>query len=168
MFGKLFQKQAIKEEKVYAPISGKSLMVTDVPDPVFSEKMMGEGMAITPDIRTHTIVAPVDGEVIQLASTKHAFGIRSKLGEEILVHIGLDTVELKGEGFENLVKVGDKVKVGRPVMKVDFDYISEQGKGIMVPIVITNTAEDKFSFNWSELTQVKAGESVLFTSTLKN
>ncbi|WP_353949143.1 PTS glucose transporter subunit IIA [Sporolactobacillus sp. Y61] len=167
MFGKLFQKQAVKEEKIYAPISGQSQMVTDVPDPVFSEKMMGEGMAVTPDIRTHTVVAPVDGEIIQLASTKHAFGIRSKLGEEILVHIGLDTVELKGEGFENLVKTGDKVRVGQPVMKVDFDFINKQGKGIVVPIVITNTAEDKFSFKWSELAQVTAGKSVLFTSRLK-
>lgn len=167
MFGKLFKKQAIKKEKVYAPISGKSLMITDVPDPVFSEKMMGEGMAVQPDIRTHTIVAPVDGEVIQLASTKHAFGIRSDLGEEILVHIGLDTVELKDEGFENMVKVGDKINAGQSVMKVDFDYISKEGKGTIVPIVITNTAEDKFSFDWSAPTNVTPGKSIMFTSKLK-
>ncbi|WP_100487132.1 PTS sugar transporter subunit IIA [Sporolactobacillus pectinivorans] len=167
MFGKLFQKQAIKEEKIYAPISGKSMVMTDVPDPVFAEKMMGEGMAVNPDIRTHTIVAPVDGEVIQLASTKHAFGIRSKLGEEILVHIGLDTVELNGSGFQDHVKVGDHVKAGQPIMEVDFDFISQQGKGTVVPIVITNSAEDRFTFDWSSPADVAAGQTVLFTSSLK-
>lgn len=167
MFGKLFQKKAIKTEDVYAPISGHSITITDVPDPVFSEKMMGEGMAVEPDIRTHTVVAPVAGEVIQLATTKHAFGVRSELGEEVLVHIGLDTVELKGSGFSSLVNVGDHVTAGQPVMKVDFDYISKQGKGTVVPIIITNTSENKFAFNWSEPGDVVAGQTVLFTSTLK-
>lgn len=166
MFGKLFQK-AVKTEKVYAPISGHSIVITEVPDPVFAEKMMGEGMAVNPDVRTHIIVAPVDGEVIQLASTRHAFGIRSKLGEEILVHIGLDTVELNGAGFKSLVQVNDQVKVGQPMMKVDFEYIHQQGKGVVVPIVVTNTAADKFSFKWSEPGDVAAGRTVLFTSSLK-
>lgn len=167
MFGKLFQKQATKTEKIYAPISGKSITITEVPDPVFSEKMVGEGMAVNPDIRTHTIVAPVDGEVIQLAATKHAFGIRTKMGQEILVHIGLDTVELKGSGFEQLAKIGDSVTAGQPIMKVDFDFISKKGKGTIVPVVITNSAEDKFDFCWTEPGNVVAGKTVLFTSKLK-
>jgi PTS system, glucose subfamily, IIA component len=167
MFGKLFQKKAVKSEEIYAPISGDSMVIDKVPDPVFSEKMMGEGMAIDPDIRTHTIVAPVGGEIIQLAATNHAFGIRSALGEEILVHIGLDTVELNGAGFESLAKMGDHVQAGQPIMKADFDYIKKQEKGTVVPIVITNTSENKFEFDWSEPGHVYAGKTVLFTSKLK-
>lgn len=167
MFGKLFQTPATKMENVYAPISGKSMLITEVPDPVFSEKMVGEGMAVNPDVRTHTIVAPVDGEVIQLATTKHAFGIRSKMGQEILVHIGLETVDLKGAGFEQLAKIGDQVTAGQPIMRVDFDFISEKGKGTVVPVVVTNSAEDKFTFSWTDPSNVEAGKTVLFTSKLK-
>ncbi|MCI1883037.1 MAG: PTS glucose transporter subunit IIA [Sporolactobacillus sp.] len=167
MFGKLFQKQSVRAENVYAPLSGQSIAITDVPDPVFSQKMMGEGMAVEPEIRTQTLVAPTDGDIIQLAETKHAFGIRSKLGEDILVHIGLDTVELKGHGFESLVKVGDHVRTGDPVMQADFKYIREQGKGTVVPIVVTNTASGNFVFEWSASGRVVAGQSILFTTKLK-
>lgn len=162
MLGRLFRNS--KKENVYAPISGRTINITDVPDPVFSQKMMGEGIAIDPDIRIQTIVAPVAGKIVHLAATKHAFGIRSILGEDILVHVGLDTVELKGKGFENLVEEGDKVKAGQPIERVDFAYIGKQGKGTVVPIVITNTAENKFMFNWCAPETVMAGESLILVS----
>ncbi|EFR91237.1 glucose-specific phosphotransferase enzyme IIA component, partial [Listeria innocua FSL S4-378] len=110
MFKKFLKKS--KNETVFAHVTGQLIALEDVPDPVFNQKMMGEGIAIKPE--SGTIVAPVDGKIIQLAETKHAFGIRTDMGQEILVHIGLETVSLNGEGFNVLVNVGDKVKVGDP------------------------------------------------------
>ncbi|WP_353947468.1 PTS glucose transporter subunit IIA [Sporolactobacillus sp. Y61] len=166
MFGKLFHKDKITEERIVAPVSGTAKDVTDVPDPVFSQKMIGEGMAVDPEPVTQQVVAPVDGEVIQLAETGHAFGIRSIMGEEVLVHIGLDTVELKGEGFRVLGKVGDHVKTGDPIIEADFAHIREKGKGIIVPVVITNSHSGVFQFEWAQPEKAVAGETVLFTSTL--
>lgn len=167
MFGKYFKKKAIKKENIFAPLTGSLLPISEVPDPVFSKKMMGEGVAITPNTQSQTILSPVDGEIIQLAETKHAFGIHSKLGQEILVHIGLDTVELNGSGFKEIARVGDHVKAGDPVIFVDFDYIKEHKKETIVPIVVTNTAEDKFSFEWAVPDKVIAGQSILFVAKLK-
>ena len=104
MFKKLFGKkeEPIKTVQLLAPITGTALSLDNVPDPVFSEKMMGDGIAIEPS--EGIVVSPVDGEIIQVFPTKHAIGIRAKNGTEILIHIGLETVSLKGEGFETHVK----------------------------------------------------------------
>lgn len=115
MFKKFLKKS--KQEVLFAHVTGQVIALEDVPDPVFNQKMMGEGIAIKPE--TGTIVAPIDGKIIQLAETKHAFGIRTDMGQEILVHIGLETVSLNGEGFNVLVSVGDKVKVGDPIVEAD-------------------------------------------------
>ncbi|MGG3575027.1 PTS glucose transporter subunit IIA [Bacillus gobiensis] len=124
------------EEAVYSPIDGQVVPLEEVPDPVFSQKMMGEGIAVKPE--NGNIVSPVEGEIIQLFHTKHAVGIRSLSGIELLIHIGLDTVELMGEGFEAHVKEGDKVKVGDPLITCDLDFISEKASSTITPIVITN------------------------------
>src|SRR5699024_3774093 len=102
MFKNLFKKKETpKEEQIIAPLSGKVKQLEEVPDPTFSEKMMGEGIAIEPD--EGLVVAPFDGEIIQVFPTKHAIGIQGESGLEILIHIGLETVSLKGEGFEVFV-----------------------------------------------------------------
>jgi sugar PTS system EIIA component len=139
MFKKLFGKkeEPIKTIKLLAPITGKAVDLNEVPDPVFSEKMMGDGLAIVPE--DGIVVAPVDGEVIQVFPTKHAVGIRAKTGAEILIHIGLETVSLKGEGFETHVKQGDQVKAGDKLVSFDMGIISEKAKSTITPIIITNT-----------------------------
>ncbi|MTH52121.1 PTS glucose transporter subunit IIA [Bacillus mangrovi] len=138
MFKKLFGKkeEAPKEESVFAPMSGELVALEEVPDPVFSQKMMGDGAAIIP--ADGRIVAPVNGEIIQLFHTKHAIGIRSETGMELLVHVGLETVGMNGEGFEAHVKEGDKVTAGDLLLTCDLDLINEKASSTITPIVITN------------------------------
>ncbi|WP_440896429.1 PTS sugar transporter subunit IIA [Amphibacillus sp. Q70] len=135
MFKKLFKKEESNEEVVVSPVTGEAVDVTEVPDPTFSEKMMGDGIAIKPS--EGQVVAPVSGEVVNLFPTKHAVGIKSKAGVEYLIHIGLDTVMLDGEGFTAHVKQGDQVKVGDPLVTVDLDFVAEKAKTI-TPLVITS------------------------------
>ncbi|MRX70947.1 PTS glucose transporter subunit IIA [Bacillus lacus] len=138
MFKKLFGKkeEVITEEAVFAPLTGRMMNLEEVPDPVFSQKMMGDGVAIEPS--EGTIVSPVDGEIIQLFHTKHAIGIKSQTGMELLIHIGLETVTMNGEGFEAHVKEGDKVKVGDTLITCDLDLIKEKASSTITPIVVTN------------------------------
>ncbi|MFV9510603.1 PTS sugar transporter subunit IIA [Tepidibacillus sp. LV47] len=137
MLGKLFGKrEKVTEETFVAPISGKIVSIEEVPDPVFSQKMMGDGIAFEPT--EGEVVAPIDGEIIQLFHTKHAVGIRSKGGLEILIHIGLETVQMEGEGFTAHVKEGDKVKAGDALISFDLNLIKEKAKSTITPLVITN------------------------------
>ena len=125
-------------EGFVSPIKGEIKPITEVPDAVFSGKMMGDGFAIVPS--EGTIVSPVDGKIVNLFPTKHAIGILSDSGREILIHVGIDTVNLKGQGFETLVSENDTVKKGQPLLKVDLDYIKEHATSIVTPIVFTNLA----------------------------
>lgn len=133
-------KSEVKGEDVFvSPLKGEIKPITDVPDAVFSGKMMGDGFAILPS--EGTVVSPVDGKIVNFFPTKHALGILSDSGREILIHFGIDTVNLKGEGFEALVKEDDRVQKGQPVLKVDLDSVKEKVPSIMTPIVFTNLAE---------------------------
>jgi PTS system, glucose subfamily, IIA component len=152
-------------EKIYAPADGETVPLKKVPDPVFSQGMMGEGVAIKPE--SGIFVAPADGEIIQLGKTKHAFGIRTPLGEEILVHIGLDTVNLKGEGFTAFAHEGDQVNAGQKIIEADLTVIREKAKSDLTMVVVTNSMENKFAFDWAEPGHVKAGKTLLFESTTK-
>jgi glucose PTS system EIICBA or EIICB component len=127
------------EDRFVSPIKGEIKPITEVPDQVFSGKMMGDGFAIVPT--EGTIVSPVNGKVINLFPTKHALGLLSDSGREILIHVGIDTVKLKGEGFEALVTEGDRVDAGQPLLNVDLDYIKGNAPSIMTPIVFTNLAQ---------------------------
>lgn len=127
------------EVVVTAPLNGKVVDLSNVPDPVFSQKMMGDGLAIEPS--EGLVVAPVDGEIQSVFPTKHAVGIKTKTGVEILIHIGLDTVNLNGEGFEAYVKAGDKVKRGDKLISFDLGIITEKAKSTVTPIIITNMDE---------------------------
>lgn len=152
-------------EPIYAPVSGEMVPLKNVPDPVFSQGMMGEGVAIKPV--DGIFVAPVAGEIVQLGETKHAYGIRTPLGEEILVHIGLDTVALKGEGFTAHVKSGDRVSAGQTIITADLSLIREKAKSDITSIVVTNSMENKFIFDWSDPGKVEAGKTILFESRTK-
>ncbi|MBW4580565.1 MAG: glucose PTS transporter subunit IIA [Tildeniella nuda ZEHNDER 1965/U140] len=119
-----------------APLSGYLLAIDRVPDPVFAQKIVGDGIAIDPT--SQSLQAPCDGEIIQLHPSHHAVSIRTAEGLEILMHIGLDTVELRGNGFTPQVKVGDRVKAGDVLIDFDADYIALHAKSLLTEIVITN------------------------------
>ncbi|KAA9029946.1 PTS sugar transporter subunit IIA [Niallia endozanthoxylica] len=135
MFKSLFKKNK-EPEQVQAPLTGKIVALEEVPDPVFSQKMMGDGIAIIPADKK--VYSPVDGEVVNVFPTKHAISLRSKMGVELLIHMGLETVELKGEGFQILVQDGTKVSKGEPIAEFDFEKVSSLGKEVITPVILLN------------------------------
>lgn len=146
--------------KVYAPLTGKVISLENVPDPTFSGKMMGDGIAIEPT--EGLVVSPVEGEVTLTFPTKHAIGIVSSEGTEILIHVGLETVQLEGEGFEVHVKKGDKVKPGDRLLTFDLELIAEKAASLITPVIVTNG--DKFTVTEAQKANAKvtAGDTVLF------
>ncbi len=142
MFKGLFKKkQPNDQDPMLVPLKGKIVNLEAVPDPVFAEKMMGDGFAIDP--ADGTIISPIDGEVITIFPTKHAISLKSKQGREILIHVGLETVQLNGDGFTPLVMDGQKIKKGQELLKVDFDAIKEKVPSILTPVVFTNLGENE-------------------------
>lgn len=121
---------------IKAPLSGVLIPLEDVPDPVFSQKMVGDGIAIDPT--SEVLLAPCAGEVVQLHPAGHAVTLRSPEGVEVLLHIGIDTVKLKGEGFEPKVKVGDKVALGQELIRFSADVLARKAKSLISMLVFTN------------------------------
>ena len=120
-----------------APIDGRLIELSHVPDAVFAGKIMGDGFAIEPV--NGEVVSPVDGTVTSfMADTRHAVGITSTEGLEILIHIGIDTVQLAGEGFVGLVVQDDPVTAGQPLLKVDLERIRDKVPSLVSPVVFTN------------------------------
>ena len=119
------------------PIRGKVLAQADIPDETFAQGILGPGCGIEPTGKT--VYAPFDGTVEQVASTLHAVGLTSEDGIEILIHVGMDTVEMQGKGFKALVKVGDKVKAGTPLLKVDLEAIRAAGHPTATALIVTNS-----------------------------
>ena len=128
------------KKSIFAPMSGTVVPLEQVPDEVFSKKLLGDGVAILP--KEGKIYAPVDGEVATVAETLHAYGFLSKEGMEILIHVGLETVHLKGEGFISHVKAGDPVVKGDLIAEVDLDFLKSRDISAITPVVICNGAED--------------------------
>ena len=126
---------------IYSPINGEIIYISEVPDKVFSEKMMGDGIAIIPE--TGEVVAPFDGKLKMTFPTKHAIGLESTEGVELLIHFGLETVKLEGQGFEILAEAETDIIKGQPLMKVDLDYIKEHADSTVTPIVVTNLNDSK-------------------------
>lgn len=165
MFKKLFGNKAPQEETIYSPVTGKVVPIENVPDPVFAQKMMGDGIAVEP--ADGRIVSPVDGEVIQVFPTKHAIGIRSKGGLEILIHIGIDTVNMQGEGFQTHVAEGDRVTVGQPLLDVSLDLVKEKAASTITPVILTN-ADRIESVQAETVTDAKMAETPLLKVKLKS
>lgn len=154
------QKEA-KEIQIFSPLSGEIVNIEDVPDVVFSEKIVGDGVAINPN--GDTIVAPVNGTIGKIFETNHAFSIESEDGVELFVHFGIDTVELKGEGFTRIAEEGQTVKAGDPVIKFDLETLRAKAKSVLTPVVISNM--DEISNLNKNAGEVVAGESVVLTLT---
>ncbi|MBP1971383.1 PTS system glucose-specific IIA component [Virgibacillus natechei] len=156
MFGKLFKKkEEVTDISLVAPVSGVLVALEDVPDPVFSQKMMGDGVAVKPS--NGEVVAPIDGKIVQVFPTKHAVGIMADNGAEIMIHIGLETVSLEGEGFTAHVGEGDRIKQGDKLITFDLQVIGEKAKDTVTPIIVTNT-DDMSEISVEDKKEVTAGQ----------
>ena len=122
--------------KVYSVVQGLAKNLDNVSDPVFSKRMLGDGVAVEPS--NSRIFSPVDGKIIMFFETKHALGIRAEDGAELLLHIGIDTVELNGKPFKERVKIGDSVSRGDLLLEVDFPMIKKSGYDTTVMLIATN------------------------------
>lgn len=129
--------KTVQNEVIQAPIKGKIVSLSEVKDNVFSKGFIGKGLAI--DVTEGVVKAPVSGEITTVFPTGHAIGLTSDKGAEILIHIGMDTVNLEGKYFTPLVKVGDHVKAGQEILRFDLEKIKDAGYSLITPVVITNT-----------------------------
>ena len=144
----MFFRRKKKEIEIKACFKGKLVKIEDVNDPMFSEKLMGDGVAIEPD--EGDLYAPITGTVSAIFDTKHAIGFTLENGAEILIHIGIDTVELNGEGFEILVDIDDKVDKSTLLAKVDLNYLKMQNKKTDIMVIFTNLNDEKLSLDLGE------------------
>lgn len=140
-----------------SPLTGHLCPIEEVPDPVFAQKMVGDGISVDP--LGQVLVSPIDGRVAQLHSSHHAVTIATPEGIEILMHIGIDTVKLKGAGFEAKVKVGDQVRTGEALIEFDADYIATHAKSLLTQVIITN-GENKTLIKYPS-GKVSAGKDVI-------
>ncbi len=152
-----------REIDIIAPITGKAMSIAKVPDLVFAQKMVGDGLAIEPT--DGRVVSPCKGRVIQIFPTNHAIGIETKQGFDLLIHLGIDTVELKGKGFERLVEEGQDVDTGTPLIRMNLDVITAEGKSTITPVIITTM--DKIASMDITTGGVRAGKDVIMTLKVK-
>lgn len=153
MFG--FLKRKVREVK--APVDGQVVGLDEVEDEVFSQGLAGDGVAIKPISGTFT--APIDGVVSKIFKTNHAYSIKSDKDLEVLVHIGLDTVALGGEGFERIAQEGDMVSAGDPIIQADLSYLGEHAKDTITPIIITDESDVKSIEKKANI--VKSGDVIM-------
>ena len=150
--------------KILSPLSGQTWPLERVPDPVFAQKLVGDGVSIDPT--DAVLLAGCDGEVVALPATGHAVTLRTREGIEVLMHVGIDTVTMKGEGFHPRVKPGDSVHAGDPLIAFDLDFLATQAKSLLTQIVIVNS--DRV-VSWERASGcVSAGKDTLLTVTLKS
>ncbi len=148
----------VQENVVDAPLNGKAIPLTEVPDETFAKGVLGLGAAIEPC--EGKVVAPADGTVETIFDTKHAIGLSLKSGAEILIHVGINTVELGGEGYQAFVKEGDNVKKGQTLITFDMDFIKSKGYNLVTPVIVTN-ADDYAKVELKAAGAVKAGDALL-------
>jgi glucose-specific phosphotransferase system IIA component len=146
----------IDKEQLYAPVAGKLIPLEQVEDVVFSQKIMGDGIAIEP--AEGMLYAPMQGMISVVFPTKHVIGIEAENGANIIIHVGIDTVELNGTGFDVRVKQGDKVKPGDLLMKMDLSILRKKHAATTM-VCIENTND--FQFRYTNQTEVKAGEALI-------
>ncbi|HEM5956460.1 beta-glucoside-specific PTS transporter subunit IIABC [Streptococcus suis] len=150
----------IKQEIIASPLIGKVVKLEDVPDAVFASGAMGKGIAIDP--LDGILVSPAKAEVTLVFPTKHAIGLRTENGAELLIHIGMDTVSLAGKGFESFVQVGDQVEAGQKLLEFDLHQIKAADLPVITPIIVTNTADYEDILVTQE-SQINSGDYLLTT-----
>lgn len=154
-------KEIVRENELRAFLSGEVVPIEEVPDEVFSKKMLGDGLAIIP--KDNIVIAPASGEIsLVMTDSKHACGLHLSNGMELLIHIGLDTVDMNGDGFELFIKEGSKVKAGDPLIKFDPDKIKAAGHSAITIMAITEqTANSKITMYTG--IEAKAGETCILS-----
>lgn len=155
----MFMFHRVKKDVVYAPLEGQAIPMSQVTDETFSQEMLGKGIAIEPSLGK--VVAPFNGRVETLFDTKHAIGLLSNSGMEVLIHIGIDTVELGGKYYTTYVSEGDKVKRGDVLVEFDMEAIQKEGYKVTTPVIITNT------MNYKEVVALKTGDVQLLDEVLR-
>ena len=146
--------------KVLAPFSGRVVLLEEVPDPVFSEKMLGDGLAV--DLTEEVGVAPVAGKLAVFHSAGHAFAVQATDEVSVLVHVGLDTVQMKGEGFTRLAEVGDEVVAGQEIVRFDLAAIESAGYSPLSPVILPDLPAG-YRVQKTTAPTVRAGQDVLLT-----
>lgn len=164
LFDKLLSKEkpievATEKNTLYLPIEGEVISLEDIADGVFSDSTLGQGCGIRP--KDEKVYAPVNGVVANIADSKHAVGILSEDGVEILIHVGMDTVDMNGDGFEVLVKPNQKVKCGQPLLKFSLEKIKAAGHPATTAFVVTN------SDDYSEIKVLRTGDTEKLTAVIK-
>ncbi|WP_099223913.1 PTS sugar transporter subunit IIA [Listeria costaricensis] len=163
MFSK-FKKKKKLSVALLAPIDGTCTALSEVPDEVFSNKMMGDGIAI--DTTGNQVFAPTDGQVSFIAETKHAVGFITNDGYELLIHVGLDTVTLNGEGFSACVEAGTTVKAGTLLLTLDRALLEERGLNLITPVILLENNHLQLETATTG-TQATANQTVIITCTEK-
>ena len=148
---------------VYSPLQGKAISITEVKDEVFSQKILGDGMAVVPV--KGELYAPADGRIESVFEARHAVSMVTSQGAELLMHIGMDTVKLEGKYFEPQVQDGDTVKKGQLLMKFDLDAIKAAGYDVTTPVVVTNS--DRFAVKPAADGMVVPGAALIKLEVLK-
>lgn len=156
LFSGLF---SAKKVDIIAPVSGEIVSLDTVPDEVFSERMVGDGLAIIPT--SSVLCAPVTGVIGKIFDTNHAFSMQSDEGVELFVHFGVDTIDLKGQGFKRLAEPGQHVEQGTPVIELDLEFLKANTKTTVTPVVISNMESVK-SFNAAQ-GNVEQGDDVILS-----
>ena len=147
----------VKSIIISSPITGKAADLSTAPDEAFASKMMGDGAVVTP---TDSVVkAPADGEIVFVFDTKHAVGFTTEDGISMIIHVGIDTVKLNGEGFDVMVEAGQKVKKGDPIMKLDLDYLSANAPSLASPVMCTELSDNQ-KIRLLKEGDIQAGESL--------
>lgn len=160
LFNKWRKTSQVSLTTIVAPITGTIIPLKKVPDTILANKIIGDGIAIEP---TGTeLIAPCDGVIYRIAPSGHAFSISTSHDEELLIHFGLDTVQLKGEGFTALVKAGDSVQAGQPIIELDLDRIRQKAKSLITTVLVSSQPH-KLHFDVVADETVTAGQSVIFT-----
>ncbi|QCJ44680.1 PTS glucose transporter subunit IIA [Bacillus sp. S3] len=155
----LFKKNKKSENiAIQSPLNAEVIKLESVPDPVFSQKMMGEGIGFIPT--NGEIYSPISGKVTQVFPTKHAIGLMTEDGVELLLHLGLETVELNGEGFDILIESGDRVQAQDRIGSFDLTFIEEKGKEIISVLVFPNLKEKGKELTLSKTGEVKVGTEI--------
>lgn len=144
-----------------AVTDGSIIPIEEVPDLVFSEKMIGEGFAMIPT--SDVVYAPITGKLFQVADASHAFEIRSEDGLEVLIHVGLDTVTLNGEGFETNLKKGMMIKQGEPLVRFNREYLISRGCRLFIPVVVINGENENYQYVFKPNNKAQAGKTIALT-----
>lgn len=165
LFGRCNKNKSIdRKEKnisVYSPIDGDILPLKEVPDVMFADGLLGDGIAVNPN-KSGIMKAPISGKLVQLFETKHAFVVETEDGLQVLTHFGLNTVNLKGEGFKAIAKENDYVKLGDPIVEYDYEFLKEKAESLVTPIVILESEAYKEIVKSDENNAI-AGETKLLT-----